>query len=173
MKKINISSQLLVLFFIIVLVTSCAFSLIILTRIQLVAESEVYSRLSTYIHFIDKKEEEHFPDMNVGYYVINSENPSGYSSENLSTFVTTEELNKLIDEKLVTGILSNKAPNNHGFLLKNDKTKIYYVVSIKNTTNDYTIIFTDSVYTTKMVKNVAGQVILIFFLLIIVSIFFI
>lgn len=173
MKKINISSQLLLLFFTIVLVTSCAFSLIILTRIQIIAEREVYSRLSTYVFFIDDEGNEELPDMNVGYYIVNSENPGGYSSPSLNKYINTEELNKLITEKVKSGEVSVKGPGNQGFIVNNDNSKTYYVITVTNKLNDYTIIFTDSSYTTNMVKNVSGQVILVFFLLIIVSIYII
>lgn len=173
MKKINISSQLLLLFFTIVLVTSCAFSLIILTRIQVVAEREVYSRLSSYIFFIDDEGNEELPDMNVGYYIVNSENPGGYISPSLNKYIDIEQLNNLITDKIKSGAVSGNGPDNKGFIVHSDNSKSYYVISVTNKHNDYKIIFTDSSYTTNMVKNVSGQVILVFFLLTIVSIYII
>lgn len=170
MKKINISSQLLLLFFTIVLVASCAFSLITLTRIQVFAEREVYSRLSTYIYFIDNEGNEALPDMNVGYYIKDSDNPNGYSSPSLSKYISSEQLNDLITEKLINShgpLISSEA--NQGYIVKNDKTKIYYVLSASSNKKEFTIIFTDSSYTTNMVRNVSGQVILVFFLLIMLS----
>lgn len=174
MKKINISSQLILMFFSIVLVTSCAFSLILLTRIHVFAEREVYSRLSSYVYLVDNEGNENLQDINVGYYLKNSDNPDGYYSPNLNKYISDENLSILIEEKISKENEQNQPSNlNQGFLINDDRSKIYYVYFNPINSNDYTIIFTDSSFATNMVRNVSGQVILIFFTLIIISIYII
>lgn len=173
MKKINISSQLLFLFFTIILIASCAFSIITLTRVQMIAEEEVYSRLSTYVYLINNNNKipNKLPDMNVSVYIRDSQSLDFYESPNLKGTISLDELETLI--------LSIKEKNDNsknpkeiylanGYL-KRKGNRIYYVVSTPNNLKDYTIIFTDSRYTSNMVKNVSLQVILVFFLLILIS----
>ena len=96
MKKLNISSQLLFLFFFVIMVASCAFSIITLSRIQVIAEDEVYSRLSTYAYLINSNDNEHLPDMNIGF-CINGPNGQNYYSPKLNNYVTHEELIEIVD----------------------------------------------------------------------------
>ena len=173
MKKLNIPSQLLLLFFTIILVASCAFSVIALTRIQVIAEDEVYSRLSTYVYLINNKGEEKLPDMNIGYYIKEPNYSETYKSPTLSNYITEDDLAELI-QRIKEDNLSQEFPRKsflaNGYI-KNAQKKIYYVVSTEDNLENYTIIFTDNKYTDSMVKNVALQVILLFFLLILVSIY--
>ena len=98
MKKINISSQLIILFFTILLIASCAFSITTLSRIRDFAEREVYSRLSTYIYLINTNNHKNpdFPDMKVAYYIEDDTNNVRYASANIDRYITTDELNDLI-----------------------------------------------------------------------------
>ncbi|HIT43733.1 TPA: HAMP domain-containing histidine kinase, partial [Candidatus Avacholeplasma faecigallinarum] len=173
MKKLNIPSQLLLLFFTIILVASCAFYVIALTRIQVIAEDEVYSRLSTYVYLINNKGEEKLPDMNIGYYIKEPNYSETYKSPTLSNYITEDDLVELI-QRIKEDNLSQEFPRKsflaNGYI-KNAQKKIYYVVSTEDNLENYTIIFTDNKYTDSMVKNVALQVILLFFLLILVSIY--
>lgn len=172
MKKINISSQLILLFFFIILIASLAFSVITLTRIQYFAEEEVYSRLSTYVYLINNKGNENLPDMNVGFYIRSEALEEAYASPTLEEYITMEDLNRLIqriaedNEKSENPRVSFLA---NGYIKKR-KSKIYYVVSTTNKLVDYTIIFTDSSYTNNMVKNVSLHVIVIFFAIILLAI---
>lgn len=171
MKKINISSQLILLFFFIILIASLAFSVITLTRIQYFAEEEVYSRLSTYVYLINNKGNENLPDMNVGFYIRSETLEEAYASPTLEEYITMEDLNRLIqriaedNEKSENPRVSFLA---NGYIKKR-KSKIYYVVSTTNKLVDYTIIFTDSSYTNNMVKNVSLHVIVIFFAIILLA----
>lgn len=174
MKKLNIPSQLLLLFFSILLIASCAFSIITLTRIHAIAEEEVYSRLSTYVYFINDKGEEKLPDMNIGYFIKKGTVNESFSSKSLDEYITMEDLCILI-ERISEDNASKD--NKEAFLangyIKKSNTKVYYVVLTPNRLEDYTIIFTDSKYTLDMVKNVSLQVIVLFFLLILLSIYII
>ena len=73
MKKLNISSQLVILIFIILLAAVCAFSVTTITFATDIAEKETFNRLSTYVLLVNNKSGEqkpyNFPDMNIGYYI--------------------------------------------------------------------------------------------------------
>ena len=89
MKKLNISSQLLLLFVSIILVASIAFSIITLTTINSVADDEVYSRLSTYSYILNSDNYRgpynqqtdnlinNFHDMKIGYQIQRVDPMSG------------------------------------------------------------------------------------------------
>ena len=49
-----INTLLILIFFSVILIASCAFSIITVYRLRLVAEEEVYSRLSTYVYLINE-----------------------------------------------------------------------------------------------------------------------
>ena len=60
MKKLGFTGQLFILFAGILLITTIAFSAITITSVRVIANDEVYSRLSSYSMFInnmDKNEE--------------------------------------------------------------------------------------------------------------------
>ena len=175
MKKINISSQLILIFFSVILIASCAFSIITVYRLRLVAEEEVYSRLSTYVYLINEsnqiEETPNFPDMSVGY-IINKEQTS-FSTENIDQFVSEEEKDNLIN-KIETNI-SNTNKNKYPFIDKGvfeheDKT-VYYACLYNKDFNSYTIIFTDTVYVNTMAQNLSIQVIIIFLILMFLSVY--
>ena len=169
MKKINISSQLLVLFFSIILFASCAFTLIIYSCINSVANKEVYSRLKTYAYLINNEdideESIYFPDMVVGYSITVGDKV--YNSENINDFISNKDLEGLINknkntdkkEVLISGSLNS------------GRNKIYYVIETEDAFYSYNIIFTDSTYSNSLVQNVSAQVIVVFFLLIVLSTF--
>jgi len=168
MKKINISSQLLILFFIIILIASGAFSIITLTRINAYAEKEVYSRLSTYVYLIENKTTyQNLPDMNVGFVIdtpdniIRSRNYDDYMSDN-DFDIIIEKITEAKDAAQSSFIANGSINNSNG-------KKIFYVLSTKNNLADYTLIFTDTTFSTGMVKSVSIQIILIFLLLILIT----
>ena len=174
MKKINISSQLLVLFFIIILFATCVFSILTLTHINNTAEKEVYSRLSTYAYLIDDEGSENLPDMNIGFY-INSSDETPYESPKLYDYVSNDELLKIVSRVLEK---NNNLENPKTAYLTNGSftkkgTRIYYVISTQNNLDDYTIVFTNSEYTHNMIRSVAIQMITVFFLINLIAIYII
>lgn len=168
MKKLNLTSQLLLLFFCILLIASGAFSIIILTRVQSIAEQEVYSRLSSYIYLINSHSSEDLPDMNVGYYIRQIDTELDYESPTLQKYINDEELNELISALQEKN--KGKNPLTRGNI-KNGNNKIYYVVYYSDTFHKYTIVFTNSDYVKNMVKSVSAQVILLFLIVMLISIF--
>ena len=73
MKKNNISTQLLLLFFTILLIGTCAFTIITIVYVSYIANNEVYSRLTTYSQLLltnpNPDNSVGFPDMEIGYFV--------------------------------------------------------------------------------------------------------
>lgn len=171
MRKINISSQLLVLFFSIILFTSCAFTLITYSCIKNIADKEVFSRLKTYSYLINDENTDNqsisFPDMIVGYYIKDNENI--HISDNSSQLINIKELDFIL-EKTEKKFNNNNKVMVSGFL-NSGRDRIYYVLQTENAFESYTFVFTDSTYTNDLVKTVAIQVIIIFFLLILISTF--
>lgn len=173
MKKINISSQILLLIFIIILFATCAFSILTLTHIKNIAEEEVYSRLSTYVYLIDGKGSEKLPDMNVGFYIDSESLSSPYESSQLNNYVSIDELNKIVANVLEKNNSLDEPKKEYlsnGSFVKYGK-QIYYVISTQNNLEDFTIMFTDSSYIQNMVRSVAIQMIVVFFLINLIAIY--
>lgn len=172
MKKLNISSQFLLVFFSIILFASTAFSILTMSRIRRLAEQEVYSRLSTYVYLLDldkKNPETDFPDMNVEYLQFNKFEI--IKSPTLNDLVSEEEIYKIFDKinsdkKVIT---SNGSYTITGKFETEDDDNIYYVFVARSSMEDFTFLVTDDLYPRTMAKNVSGEIILIFFLFTITS----
>lgn len=174
MKKLNISSQFLVVFFTILLFASTAFSIVTMTRIRNIAEEEVYSRLSTYVYLLDLDQSNdpnpNFPDMSVGYLQFNK--AGTIKSSNLDNYLTTEEIKDIFDD-IVKESKNQQITENYkktGKFITKDKEIIFYVFVFRSNFEDFTFLVTDDLYTRTMAKNVSSEIILLFFLLIITSI---
>ena len=190
MKKLNISSQLLLLFVSIILVASIAFSIITLTTINSVADDEVYSRLSTYSYILNSDNYRgpynpqadnlinNFHDMKIGYQIQRVDPMSGNvfnKPENTNVFISQDEISDLMNEI----IKSNEGKYNDyyskGKIKTSIKPTIYYVAQIRGNGTDintlnYTIMFTDADYTINLVRSVSLRLIAIFFVLVFLAI---
>ncbi len=190
MKKLNISSQLLLLFVSIILIASIAFSIITLTTINSVADDEVYSRLSTYSYILNSDNyrgpynpqndnlTKNFHDMKIGYQIQRVDEMSGNvfnKDENTKDFISEDEISDLMN-KIITsngGKLFNY--RSEGKIKTSIKPTIYYVAQIRgNSTDintlDYAIMFTDADYTINLVRTVSLRLIAIFFVLVFLAI---
>lgn len=172
MKKLNISSQFLIVFFSIILFASTAFSILTMTRIRRLAEQEVYSRLSTYVYLLDldkKNPETDFPDMNVEYLQFNKNET--IKSPTLNELLSDEDVYKIFEnidtDKKVTS--SNGSYTITGKFEKEDNKKVYYVFVARSSMEDFTFLVTDDLYPRTMAKTVSGEIILLFFLFTITS----
>jgi two-component system sensor histidine kinase CssS len=143
-----------------------------MSRIRKLAEQEVYSRLSTYVYLLDldkKNPETDFPDMNVEYLQFNKFEI--IKSPTLNDLVSEEEIYKIFDKinsdkKVIT---SNGSYTITGKFETEDDDNIYYVFVARSSMEDFTFLVTDDLYPRTMAKNVAGEIILIFFLFTITS----
>ena len=191
MKKLSISSQLFIIFFSILLVAGFAFTIVALSMINYTAETQVYSRMSTYANVINSSrygpgEQERavsFDDMEIEY-VINRNNMfqndmQQFKSFDLNKMINDEDLNRIIaeiNEKLssVTGQKDNIF-GVQGKTLNYANSTVYYVCRIKSYTTDisqieYAITFTNSTYSSNLVNSLSAQLLSIFFVLLFLAI---
>lgn len=177
MKKVSITSQLVFLFFIILLVSSCAFSLIILTRVTSIAEQEVYSRLQTYAYLITldhspNKEGPNYPDMEIEYY-IKTDIYVAYSDE-LYDYLSSDDLASIVEQVKELSV-DNYSEHLGNFTAKGsyeslNDGKVFYVCKTTDNMENYTLVLTNDVYSYNLVKTLSIQTILIFILIIVLSI---
>ncbi len=107
MKKINISSQLIILFFATILISSCIFILITVSYMTYDSEEEIFLRLRTELTLIsndDYDNEVDFKKINIAY--VSSFEGNDNKSANLNHYVSDnqveERLNKIDNEIDVT-----------------------------------------------------------------------
>ena len=171
MKKINISTQLLLLFFSILLLGTCAFTLLTTVYVSYIANTEVYSRLTTYSQFLlvnPSTDNPEFQDMKIGYYI---HKPNSNITYNVDLYGGNDTITKIVDkilEKREDEDLTN--PNFYaqgGIII--DSQPIYYVCNGRNNLNEYIIIFTDSTYTRNLIKRIGIQMMMVFLLLILLA----
>ena len=190
MKKLNISSQLLLLFVSVILIASIAFSIITLTTINSVADDEVYSRLQTYSYILNSDNYRgpynqqadnlinNFHDMKIGYQIQRVDPISGNvfsKPENTNDFISQDELLNLVNEIITSNEGQYNDYYSKGKIKTSVKPTIYYVAQIRGNGNDintlnYTIMFTDADYTINLVRSVSLRLIAIFFVLVFLAI---
>ena len=173
MKKNNISTQLLLLFFTILLIGTCAFTIITIVYVSYIANNEVYSRLTTYSQLLltnpNPDNSVGFPDMEIGYFVHKNTYNYTYNIDIFGGEDTIDSIITSINEK----IINNEITNNQYYQGSIDyqSQRIYYVYSGKSKFNEYSIIFTDSTYTKGLIKKIVVQMMLIFLLLLLLASF--
>ena len=174
-KKLNISSQLFIIFVSILLFASCAFSIITLVSVNRIAEEQVFSRLNSYsgilnpnhegprgTEFEDGSQPLEFNDMQVGYVVVYGDN---VYQRGVESYITTEELDSLIDAYLNNGQADRIYEGN----VKTSVRRIFYVLRIFGD-NNYTIVFTDTEYTDSLIINISIRLIIAFFVLLFLAV---
>ncbi len=172
MKKLDISSQLVLMFFAILLIASAAFTITTVSFANDIASRETLNRLSTYVLLVNSKSEEdksyNFPDMNIGYYkkteTITYQNFQGM--EGLLTVSDVESAAKQIKEK-------NNTPNTeyigNASITINNQTINFSAVTADNM-ETYTIVFTDNTYAKSMVRDIVIKVNTLFLLIMLIAI---
>ncbi len=162
MRKISISSQIVILFILVLLASVSAFTGLTLVRIHFIAEDETFSRLITYSTLFDTHEitgDVDFRDMEVVYLRV--ENGKTIHSEDLYQYVNEDDLEKIINEFSQAEpkyIHPNKISNFEG-------KSIYYVISSKDAGKSFTLLLTTSLYATNLVKKTSIQLILVFLII--------
>ena len=181
MKKLSISGQLLTLFILILLIASILFSVVTFTTVYNVAEQEVYSRLSTYSFILNSdvgprdSRPGNFPDMEVGYYIKRNNIEYQVSDSLYTKYITDEELKTLISDinKEIEEEKQNNVEHNNFRVQGNLKTKygkVYYVCQIRESVDNFTIMFTNTDYTYGLISTVSLRLILLFFGLVLISV---
>lgn len=167
MKKLSLSGQIALLFFIILLMSAALFTSVTLTRIRFVAEQETYSRLITYSTLINNHAQGtsiELKDMQIGFVKVKND-----------TILYTTDISAYANEEEIRAILADATSMDNRQVIarkfKNSENKtIYYVVSFLEGNQGISIILTNSLYVNNLSKNVSLQLILVFVVIICLSI---
>lgn len=178
MKRLNISSQLFIIFVGILLLASVSFSFITIVSVNDMAEEQVYSRLNSYAGILnpnrdgprgrpynyndDNDKPLELKDMNVGYLVKSGSNTY---EQGLSSYISEEELNTLINTYVTDGVYNY---NKQGSI-KTSVQRVFYVLKIFDGDN-YTIVFTDTEYTDELITNISIKLIIAFLVILFLAI---
>lgn len=170
MKKINLTSQFIILFIAIIMITSIAFTTITMAFTTVIAQKEVYNRLSTYASLINQDHEFeddddiNFPDMKIGLIIRTS---------------TGEYINKgeeyLDDNDFIRLLADFKREHTEpkglikGDMEKNGST-IYYVCEYKNSFDSFTFISTNDNYPNALIRDVGMKINVSFIFIVLLAI---
>lgn len=175
-KKVSITSQLVILFFVILLVASSAFSLITLTRVTSIVEGEVYSRLQTYAFLITlenapDKEGPNYPDMEIEYYL---KYPNKVIvSQDITNYVEADDVEQIVNsviEQVNASTINKDGYTAKGTFVTTTGEKIYFVCKTNDNMVNYSIVFTNALYCKNLVSNLSIQIILVFIAIILLSV---
>ena len=158
MKKINLTSQFIILFIAVIMITSIAFTTITMAFTTVIANQEVYNRLSTYVSLINQEHDNDdvhdFPDMSVGILIKRANGTPIKKDSN--KYVTDDDLTKLLNK-----LQDENAARPNGVAkgeLSSHKKKVYYVCAYKDSFDSYTFVFTDDTYTNALIRNVGMKI---------------
>lgn len=172
MKKLDISSQLIVLFFAILLVATCVFSITTMGYAKNIASKETYNRLTSYALIIDNSVNEenakNNDNMGIGYYI---KTKSDASYQNLEIY------NNLLCEDDILSIVNQIKENNKGkdeYITQISKIvkkkKVSFVSITDDNMDSYTIVFTDNAYTDRFIRDVVVKINCLFIAIMLISI---
>ncbi len=157
MKKINLTSQFIILFIAVIMITSIAFTTITMAFTTVIANQEVYNRLSTYVSLINQEHDDDdvhdFPDMSVGILIKRADGK--YIKKDANEYISDDDLTKLLNK------LQNENTKPDGVEKgehSTHKKKVYYVCSYKDDFDNYTFVFTDDSYTNALIRNVGMKI---------------
>lgn len=160
MKKTSITSQLVILFVLILLLSATAFTTLTLSRIHMLAEEETYSRLMTYSSLLDAHNQNpeqdliDFPDMEIAYIKVSANHI--LSSQDVQKYLSKDDFNYIIEHTN-----QNVKPNLEFCKIKNfEGETLYYVTAIRE--GSIAILMTNSAYVKHMLRTVSVQLVLIF-----------
>ncbi len=177
MKKIDITSQLIILLVAVLLIACCIFSLTTVSFAREIARKETNNKLSTYAILIDNNfranKGEDFPEIDMGYYckttdtVYQQLNDMGY-------YVTVKDVEDVINN--LKDINNNKKLGKISFYSKKiNGSRINFSVITDDGMETYTLVFTDDSHTTAVVREITlkiNGIFVIVMLLAIVVIYF-
>ena len=172
MKKFSLSSQLVILFVIVLLIASCAFISITITYANSIATKETFNRLSTYVLLVNDKEPEqtpeNYPDMNVGYYIKTADN-TYLNLQNMENKVSIEDLDNAA-AKIKENNKTDKIDYRIGATIRVNKRKINLVLLTHDNMDTFTIVCTDNGYAYTLIKSIVGNVTALFFIIMLIAI---
>ena len=166
MKKINITSQLIILFFATILASSCIFILITISYMTYDSEDDTFLKLKTELTLISNDDHDNidFKKINIAY--ISRFDGDLYKSENYKFYLDDNQLKSILDS------IEEKINDSSSFYIENKKTlgdrTIYYSYETRGL--DYKIIITDDQQQRSFVKNMVVKLSITFFLIVLLSI---
>ncbi|MBQ9448360.1 MAG: HAMP domain-containing histidine kinase [Acholeplasmatales bacterium] len=153
MRKISLSSQLVLIFFGIFIFATALFSVVSVSTTIRTVEDEMYTKLQSYSQFMDgpARMETDVPDIDFGVY-LKFENTT---NSNLRGFIEEDEVNNIVAE--VTNLKTKSNDPRHSFNVKGIYTnkknqKIYYFYETRDETN-FRLVLTDTKYTNARVQS--------------------
>ena len=170
MKKINLTSQFIILFIAIIMITSIAFTTITMAFTTVIANKEVYNRLTTYAslinqdHEFEDDDEINFPDMQIGLVIRTS---AGDYINKGTEYLTQSEFSNLIlkckeESTEPKGIIKGETTSG--------KARIYYVCEYKNNFESFTFISTNDNYPNSLIRDVGMKINVSFIFIVLLAI---
>lgn len=168
MKKFNISSQLLILVFSLLLLTSCIFMVITYASLHNSAEQQVYTRLQFAGPIEDR--DRRFNDMDI-YFVTKEDDEIDY--KNIGTYLTRDEFDevyKALEESI--SVEKHIEPNVvvKGYLTNAKGQRIYYVFRESATKERFTFVFTTDAFVNNFVKSIFLRVFAAFIMILVLAV---
>ena len=160
MKKIDITSQLIILLVAVLLIACCIFSLTTVSFAREIAYKETNNRLSTYALLIDNNfrdnKIEDFPEIDMGYYCKTSDNVYQQLND-MGDHLTVRDVEEVINT--IKDINNNKKLGNMSYYSKKiNGSKINFVVITNDNMETYTLVFTDDSHTTSVVREITLKI---------------
>lgn len=168
MRKISISSQIIILFVLIMLVASSVFSSLVIIGVRRMAEREVYTRLYNYCSIAETFESDREPTdfRDITIYFIRHKEGTVIKTNNIETMINENDYNSIVselnknEEKIV---FSKKIKNFEG-------RTIYFVIRGTNYGKTFTLVMANDNYVNNLVRNLSLQLIAIFLVIIFLAI---
>ncbi len=168
MRKISISSQIIILFVLIMLVASSVFSSLVILGVRRTAEKEIYARLYNYCLIAESFDSDHdstnFRDITI--YFIKVSEDTLLKSANIETIISESDYNNIISELNKSeeqAIFSKKTKNFEG-------QTIYFVMRSTNYGQAFTLVMANDSYVHNLVRNLSLQLIAIFLVIIFLAV---
>lgn len=153
MRKISLSSQLVLIFFGIFLFTTAIFSVVSVSTTTKFVEDEMYTKLQSFSQFIDGpgRMDTDVPDIAFGVY-LKFDNTT---NSNLRGFIEEDEVNNILAE--VTKLKNESKDTRRSYNVKGTYTnkknqKIYYFFDTRDE-NSFRLVLTDTSYTNARIQD--------------------
>ena len=147
MKKLTLSSQILILFIIIFLASSVAFSITSMTVIRRIIADEAYNKLSSYAILLDESSAvdlNKFKIGNISYVIKSNDDYEEYELKALSDDFSKEDISNIIS--LVKQNRKKYPGDNNSFIARDEykfnNNLIYYACKTEDNLNTYTLVMT-------------------------------
>lgn len=147
MKKLSLSSQILILFIIIFLASSVAFSITSMTVIRRIIREEAYNKLSSYAILLDETSEadlNKFKINDISYVIKTDDDYKEYEIKALNPNFSKEDIDNILS--LVNQDRSKYPGDNKSYIArdeyKSNNKLIYYACKTEDNLKTYTLVMT-------------------------------